>query len=152
MKQMMKAVAPLAVAVAWLTFSTGSVADHAAKPGVKFYSKADLAGEVFERDGVIDEKETIDGEVWTAKDFSIFTSNDEVLDMGFYRSDAVRAPVDSYSVDEFMVFLKGGVDLIADDGSVTKVRAGDAVFIEKGWKGIWDTQGYEKIYVIYSTD
>ena len=152
MKLTTKTALSMAFAAAFMAFGGGAAADHAEAPGLKFYSKADLGGDVFKRDGVIKEKDTIDGKVWTAKDFSIFTSDDDVLDMGFYQSEAVRAPVESYGVDEFMVFLKGGVDLISDDGTVTKVRAGDAIFVEKGWKGIWDTQGYEKIYVIYSAD
>ncbi|MEE4659497.1 MAG: cupin domain-containing protein [Halieaceae bacterium] len=141
-----------ALAIACLIASNSVTADDHEKPGVKFYNKADLAGAVFQRDDVINEKEMIDGALWTAKDVNIFTSDDDVLDIGFYQSDAVRSPVESYDVDELMIFLKGGVNLIHEDGSVTEVRAGDAVFIEKGWKGIWDTDGYEKIYVIYSTD
>ncbi len=144
--------AAIFVATVTLTFSSNLSAEHHAKPGVKFYNKADLAGAVFKGDDVINEKETIDGKMWTAKDVNIFTSDDEVLDIGFYQSDAVRSPIESYSVDELMIFLKGGVDLIEEDGSIIEVRAGDAVFIEKGWKGIWDTYGYEKIYVIYSTE
>ena len=32
------------------------------------------------------------------------------------------------------------------------VHAGEAVTIPKEWTGIWDTDGYEKIWVIYSSD
>ena len=31
-----------------------------------------------------------------------------------------------------------------------KVRAGDSVVIPADWTGVWDTNGYTKIYVIYS--
>ena len=34
----------------------------------------------------------------------------------------------------------------------TEIKAGDAVTIPKEWTGIWDTEGYTKIWVIYSED
>jgi hypothetical protein len=30
--------------------------------------------------------------------------------------------------------------------------AGDSVVIPEDWTGVWDTEGYTKIYVIYSPD
>jgi len=36
--------------------------------------------------------------------------------------------------------------------SVMTVHAGEAVTIPKEWTGTWDTDGYEKIWVIYSAD
>ena len=57
-----------------------------------------------------------------------------------------------YGVNEYMHFLEGGVTLTASDGTVTEVRAGDSVVIPADWTGVWDTEGYTKIYVIYSPD
>ena len=58
----------------------------------------------------------------------------------------------AYGVDEFMYFVEGGVTLTSSDGTVTEIRAGDAVTIPKEWTGVWDTNGYKKIWVIYSAD
>ena len=59
---------------------------------------------------------------------------------------------DGYPVDEFMYFLEGSVTLTSSDGSVQVINAGEAVTIPKEWTGIWDTDGYTKIWVIYSAD
>jgi uncharacterized cupin superfamily protein len=59
---------------------------------------------------------------------------------------------DGYPDDEFMLFVKGGITLISSDGHVTQVRAGDAVALNKGWKGLWKSNGYTKYYVIYSQE
>ncbi|MET3472237.1 putative cupin superfamily protein [Novosphingobium sp. 1529] len=57
-----------------------------------------------------------------------------------------------YPVNEFMVFLSGGVTLTSADGTVLEVKAGDAVSIPKGWLGRWDSKGYEKFYVVYDPE
>jgi uncharacterized cupin superfamily protein len=77
-------------------------------------------------------------------------SQDKHFKSGLYSSEGERANVDSYPVDEFMFFLKGGVTLTSTDGTVLKVRAGDSVYMPKGWKGMWDAKtGYTKFYVVY---
>jgi uncharacterized cupin superfamily protein len=70
-----------------------------------------------------------------------------------YRSSKTRIEVNEpYGVDEFMYFLEGSVTLTSADGSVQVVKAGEAVTIPKEWTGIWETDGYTKIWVIYSHD
>ena len=44
----------------------------------------------------------------------------------------------------------GGMDHETLDAAA--VNAGEAVTIPKEWMGIWDTDGYSKIWVIYSED
>jgi uncharacterized cupin superfamily protein len=48
-----------------------------------------------------------------------------------------------------MYFLEGGVTLTSSDGTRLEIVAGDAVMIPKEWRGVWDTKGYLKIYVIH---
>ena len=55
-----------------------------------------------------------------------------------------------YGVDEFMLFLEGSVTLTSTDGSQMTINAGEAVTIPKEWTGVWETEGYRKIWVIYS--
>jgi len=89
----------------------------------------------------------------TTHDVEVFLSSDKQFDAGMYRSGKVRAEIsEPYGVNEYMHFLEGGVTLTSSDGTVTEVRAGDSVVIPAEWTGIWDTQGYTKIYVIYSPD
>jgi uncharacterized cupin superfamily protein len=89
----------------------------------------------------------------TTHDVEVFLSEDKQFDAGMYRSGKVRSEItEPYSVNEYMHFLEGGVTLTSSDGTVTKVAAGDSVVIPAGWTGIWDTEGYTKIYVIYSPD
>ena len=42
--------------------------------------------------------------------------------------------------------------LTSSDGEVQVIDAGEAVTIPKEWTGVWDTDGYTKIWVIYSED
>ena len=51
-----------------------------------------------------------------------------------------------------MYFVEGSVTLTSADGTVQTIGPGEAVTIPKAWTGIWDTNGYTKIWVIYSDD
>ena len=73
---------------------------------------------------------------------------DTILHNGKVRSE-IGEP---YGVDEFMYFLEGGVTLTSSDGTVQEINAGEAVTIPREWMGVWDTDGYTKIWVIYSED
>jgi uncharacterized cupin superfamily protein len=87
----------------------------------------------------------------TTHDVEVFLSMDKQFDAGMYRSGKLRADItEPYGVNEYMHFLEGGVTLTSSDGTVTQVRAGDSVVIPADWTGVWDTEGYTKIYVIYS--
>jgi uncharacterized cupin superfamily protein len=92
--------------------------------------------------------ETSDGQV--TKNRVMGVSQDKHFKSGLYSYEAGRGNVDSYPVDEFMFFLKGGVTLTSADGTALQVRAGDAVYMPKGWKGTWNAKrGYTKFYVVY---
>ena len=110
-------------------------------------SQAQVAGAIFEDYKPV--VKTEDGN--TTHDVEVFLSKDRQFDAGMYRSEKVRAEIKTpYGVNEYMHFLEGGVTLTSSDGTVTEVRAGDSVVIPEDWTGIWDTEGYTKIYVIYS--
>ena len=111
---------------------------------------ADAAGLIFKRDDMsaITHK---DGH--KTEDVTTMMSGDGKFGTGMYRSGKTRFEINEpYGVDEFMFFLKGSVTLTSSDGSVMTVNAGEAVTIAKEWTGIWETDGYEKIWVIYSAD
>jgi len=88
------------------------------------------------------------------EDVEAFLSSDKQFDSGMYRvKGAHRFDINiPYGVNEYMHFLEGGVKLTSSDGSVVTVRAGDSVTIPKEWTGTWESDGYMKIYVIYSPD
>jgi ethanolamine utilization protein EutQ len=91
----------------------------------------------------------------TVRDMLSMRSADEKFISGVYRvegKNSFPADANGYAVDEFMYFIEGGVTLTSEDGTVTEVKAGDAVTIAKGWKGRWDSDGYTKYYVIYNRD
>ncbi|MDH3578363.1 MAG: cupin domain-containing protein [Gammaproteobacteria bacterium] len=112
-------------------------------------SRGDIAGEVFDRADMIEHTENGN----TTLDVTSFLSGDKKFGTGMYKSGAVRFEItEPYGVDEFMYFLEGGVTLTSSDGVVQVINAGEAVTIPKEWTGIWDTQGYTKIWVIYSED
>jgi uncharacterized cupin superfamily protein len=113
-------------------------------------TEAQIAGRVFEDFEAVVESHERNGQSWTTEDVEAFISSDRKFDAGVFRSGAVRAEIDEpYGVDEFMYFIEGGVTLTSADGSETVVRAGDAVMIPREWRGVWDTDGYLKIYVIH---
>ena len=113
-------------------------------------SKEELAGSLFERD---DTTETVHEDGHRTLDVTTLLSSDGKFASGMYRSDKVRIEIkEPYGVDEFMVFLEGGVTLTSADGTVQTIEAGEAVTIPKEWTGSFDTDGYTKIWVIYSAD
>ena len=110
----------------------------------------DMTGAIFEREDMI-RTEHDDGHV--TLDVTSLKSSDGRFASGMYQSGKVRFELDDpYGVDEFMYFIEGGVTLTSTDGQVMRIGAGEAVTIPKEWTGIWDTDGYTKIWVIYSED
>ena len=113
-------------------------------------SKAELSGTIFERPDMLKTKHE-DGHV--SLDVTSLLSSDKKFASGMYRSGKTRAEINEpYGVDEFMFFLEGSVKLTSADGSVQVINAGEGVTVPKEWTGIWDTDGYTKIWVIYSGD
>lgn len=112
-------------------------------------SASDVAGEIFARPDMVEHTENGN----TTLDVTSFLSSDKKFGSGMYKSGAVRFDINEpYGVDEFMYFLEGSVTLTSSDGEVQVINAGEAVTIPKEWTGVWDTQGYTKIWVIYSED
>ena len=123
-------------------------ADHETVVPAKI-SKEDMTGKIFERPEMI---ETTHGSN-TTLDVTTLLSSDKKFASGMYRSGKVRSEIkEPYGVDEFMYFIEGGVTLTSSDGSQQVISAGEAVTIPKEWTGIWETEGYTKIWVIYSED
>ena len=86
-------------------------------------------------------------------DFTSLKSSDGKFASGMYKAGPQAFDItEPYGVDEFMFFVEGSVALTSADGSVIIVNAGEAVTIPKEWTGRWETQGYRKIWVIYSED
>lgn len=112
-------------------------------------SKSDIAGEIFERPDTIEL--TANGN--TTLDVTSLLSSDKKFASGMYESGAIRFEINEpYGVDEFMFFLDGSVTLTSSDGTVQVINAGEAVTIPREWTGVWETEGYRKIWVIYSED
>ena len=112
-------------------------------------TKNDIAGDIYNHPDMV--KSTNNGN--TTLDVTTMLSSDGKFGTGMYRSGKVRFEItEPYGVDEFFYVLEGSITLISADGTVTKTNAGEAVSIPKEWTGIWDTDGYSKIWVIYSED
>jgi uncharacterized cupin superfamily protein len=110
-------------------------------------SREDLA------EGLFDSPDTLVKEDGTVLDITSLKSSDGKFASGMYRACPSRWEIDEpYGVDEFMYFLEGGVTLTSSDGTVTEIEAGEGVTIPKEWTGVWETDGYTKIWVIYSAD
>ncbi|MEM6302777.1 MAG: cupin domain-containing protein [Pseudomonadota bacterium] len=110
-------------------------------------SKSDIAGDIFSHP---DTSVSEDGSVL---DITSLMASDGKFASGMYKAGPSRAEIsEPYGVDEFMFFLEGGVTLTSADGSKVTIGPGEAVTIPKEWTGIWETDGYQKIWVIYSHD
>lgn len=113
-------------------------------------SAEEMSGTIFERPDMLETTHE-DGNV--TLDVTTLLSSDRKFASGMYRSGKTRLEAtEPYGVDEFMYFLEGSVTLTSSDGSVQVVNAGEAVTIPKEWTGVWETDGYTKIWVIYSAD
>lgn len=144
MKKLIMCISILAAAAV----ATSAHHDTAVTPAKM--SKADISGEIFDRESML-RTEHDSGNV--TLDVTSLLSSDEKFASGMFRSGKSRfEATEPYGVDEFMYFLEGGVTLTSADGSVQTITAGEAVTIPKEWTGIWDTDGYTKIWVIYSED
>ena len=109
----------------------------------------DMSGAMFERE----DTSRTERNGHTVLDVTSLLSSDGKFGSGLYRAGPSRFEIDKpYGVDEFMYFLEGGVTLTSADGSVMTVNAGEAVTLPKEWTGVWETEGYTKIWVIYSED
>ena len=112
-----------------------------------------LAGQAFASRSAIAQEEKSERGTFRTEDYIAFMASDRKLEGGVYRAGPNRYTfTEAYGVDEFMYFLEGGVKLTSSDGQVIDVHAGEAVIIPREWKGVWDTDGYTKIYVIYSQE
>ena len=127
-----------------ISVSAMAEASHPAK-----LSQKALAGAAF------DDPSTTITEVGGEKilDFTSLKSSDGRFASGMYKAGRQAFDItEPYGVDEFMFFLEGSVTLTSADGVVTTINAGEAVTIPKEWMGRWETEGYRKIWVIYSED
>ena len=111
-------------------------------------SSTELAGYAFKNPNTI-VTETPTGKI---HDLTSLKSSDGKFASGMYSAGKSRFDItEPYGVDEFMFFLEGSVTLTSDDGTQITVNAGEAVTIPKEWTGVWETEGYRKIWVIYSS-
>ena len=113
-------------------------------------TKHEVNGAIFDRaDKIRTEHE--DGHV--TLDVTSLMSSDEKFASGMYRSGKTRYDItEGYGVDEFMYFIEGSITLTSKDGTKQVVAAGEAVTVPKEWKGVFETDGYTKFWVIYSAD
>lgn len=114
----------------------------AGRSGPAKLTAQDIAGPIFERDGAHS-----DG---VQTHLNMLESSEKAFASGFYKSEAMDAPVDSYPYDEFCYFTAGSLTLTSADGSVQNFAPGETAFIPKGWKGRWTTPGLSKFYAIYT--
>ncbi|MDX1500498.1 MAG: cupin domain-containing protein [Woeseiaceae bacterium] len=144
MKRLLTAIALVALAAG------GLYAAHHGKGKPAEISAADVAGAIFERPDML---ATTHDDGHETEDVTTFLSSDGRFASGMYRSGKTRSEItEPYGVDEFMYFLEGSVTLTSADGSVQVIEAGEGVTIPKEWTGVWETDGYTKIWVIYSED
>ncbi len=109
-----------------------------------------LAGSVFSDPNTEALTESSEVGEAAARDLVWHESDDRCLQTGVYETGVNRYTInDPYPHDELMMFISGGVTLTPKGGEPVVIVAGDTVMLPKGWTGLWDSQGYRKVYVIY---
>ena len=112
-------------------------------------SKEDATGAIYNRPDMVEE--TNNGN--TTLDVMTMLSSDGRFGTGMYQSGKAHYDItEPYGVDEFFYILEGSITLTSVDGTVQTMNAGEAVSIPKEWTGTWDTDGYNKVWVIYTED
>ena len=110
--------------------------------------KSDLDGAIFDRPEMVEETHR-DGHV--TQTVTTLVSGDKKFSSGMYKSGKTRIEItEAYGVDEFMYFIEGGVTLTSSDGTQLVIGAGEAVTIPKEWTGVFETDGYTKVWVVHS--
>lgn len=56
-----------------------------------------------------------------------------------------------WGADEFMLVLEGSVELTDGKGDITRIEAGEALFIPADWQGEWCTDGNKRLSVTRQT-
>ena len=140
----------LMLTLALLALASGSFAAENDTVVPAKINRADISGDIFNRETMI---KTTHEDGHTTLDVTSLMSSDKKFASGMYQSGKTRSEItEPYGVDEFMYFIEGSITLTNQDGTKQVVRAGEAVTVPKEWKGIFETDGYKKFWVIYSAD
>lgn len=144
----MRLVKSIALLISCGAAITSSVAAEVS-PVMKV-TRGELLSPLAGRAGVEHLEESSDAGTVPASDWLWHHSEDGCLQSGFYETGKNRYVIDEpYPHDELMVFIEGGVTLTPEDGESVIVGPGDTVAIPAGWRGVWESDGYRKFYVIY---
>jgi len=114
-------------------------------------SKGDMAGGIFSRPDMVE----MERFGTNTQDVVTLMSSDEKFASGVYKAGKHRAVYTAeapYGVDEFLYMVEGEMTLTSVDGSVQDFGPGDAVTIPKEWAGVWSSDGFIQLWVIYSAD
>lgn len=129
-----------------------SIAAADTAPAIKRLTMKELETSVFSEGTEQLEEESETGKT-PALDRLWHKSPDNCMQTGVYQTGRNRYTItEPYPYDELMIFISGGVTLTANSGDVTEVKPGDVIMMPQGWQGIWDSEGYRKIYVIYDCE
>lgn len=137
---------PVLLLVFMLVHAHGVVAT----PALQRLNHVELLAELTDGESVETLTEESEAGSTQALDRIWYESEDGCLQTGIYETGANRYTInDPYPHDELMQFIEGGVTLTPTEGDAMTVMAGDTVMLPKGWTGVWDSEGYRKLYVIY---
>lgn len=139
----------ISIYVVAIILSTAAYAQEKSKtPNPAKLTKYQLEGSIFKHE---DAKSSVYNTTTPVIDFVTLLNTDEKFITGTYSSEALHESYpDGYGMDEFWVLLSGSITLTSEDGTVTVYNPGDACSISSEWKGRWDTEGYTKVYAVYS--
>lgn len=138
-----------ATSFAILIAGTSSALTHS-QLTLRKVAAADAQGPIFAGPDAI--KRNIQGQ--PSADVSLMVSSDRKFQSGMFKAGASRFEFKerSYGVDEFMLIISGSATLTSPTGDRITLGPGDSITIPAEWRGVWETPGLTKYYVIYSRD
>lgn len=81
----------------------------------------------------------------------LFTAPDEkFIVMIWENRAAVKLDLKDYPVDEFVTLLEGDLELVSEDGTMSRFKAGDSFLIVKGFNGTWRQSGRLRKYAVWN--
>ena len=121
-----------------------------AEPTLSKLSQAEVEGAAFQRPDV---RKVADGST-TALELDTLKSSDGKFESGIWKAGPEHFDyrTTGYDDNEFLYVITGSITLTSADGKIHFIGKGEAVAIPKGWKGLWDSDGYTKLWATYDPD
>ncbi|MEV7006145.1 cupin domain-containing protein [Streptosporangium sp. NPDC051022] len=90
-------------------------------------------------------------ETWRETEWRSFSDDSGAFFGGGWEGEPGTLRLDPYPYDEVCVMIEGAVALVDVHGGRREFRAGDAFFVPRGFRGVWETlEPARKVFVAFA--